>query len=145
MKNFVKIAIAAAALVGSVQAQAATGNVQFGATVNNSCTISNIVAGSLGDSAGQTVLSSANTATGGSAGSADVITTSGAFAVSTTAPTAWSSSPAGTPATTFASSHSGYTAGFVGTSNVTVNMSATANTGSFPSGTYVATVILRCE
>ncbi len=145
MKNFVKIAIAAAALVGSVQAQAATGNVQFGATVNNSCTISNIVAGSLGDSAGQTVLSSANTATGGAAGSADVTTTSSAFAVSTTAPTAWNTSPAGTPTTTFTSSHSGFVNGSVGTSNVAVNMSATAASGSFPTGSYVATVILRCE
>ncbi len=145
MKNFVKIAIAAAALVGSVQAQAATGNVQFGATVNNSCTIDNIVSGSLGDSAGNTVLSSANTSSGGAAGSADVTTTSAGFVVSTTAPTAWSASPVGTPATTFASSHSGWTAGTVGTANVAVNMSATANSGSFPSGSYTAIVTLRCE
>ncbi|MGL4488508.1 MAG: hypothetical protein ACRCU5_03585 [Rhizobiaceae bacterium] len=145
MKNFVKIAIAAAVLVGSVQAQAATGNVQFGATVDNSCTIDNIVSGSLGDSAGLTVLSSANTGTGGAAGSASVTTTSAAFAVSTDAPTAWDASPAGTPTTTFTSSHSGWTAGFVGSAPVTVNMAATASTGSFPSGSYTATVVLRCE
>lgn len=145
MKNFVKIAIAAAALGAPMQVQAATGNVQFGATVNNSCTISNISAGSLGDSAGQTVLSSANTATGGAAGSADVTTTSASFAVSTSAPTAWSASPAATPATSFTSSVSGWTAGTVGTGAVAVNMAATATTGSFPSGAYTAVVILRCE
>lgn len=145
MKNFVKIAIAAAALAAPMQAQAVTGNVQFGATVNNSCTISNIQAGSLGDSAGNTVLSSVNTGTGGAAGTADVTTTSASFAVSTSAPIAWSASPALTPVTTFSSSVAGWTAGTVGTGAVNVNMSATAAAGSFPSGSYTATVILRCE
>jgi hypothetical protein len=32
-----------------------------------------------------------------------------------------------------------------GTTNVLVNLSATKATGSFPTGLYAATVVLRCE
>jgi hypothetical protein len=139
MKNFVKIAIAAAVLVGSVQAQAA--NVEFSATVDNSCTIDNVTNGSLVQDAAGTTLSS--TATGGASGSVDVTATTTDFDVYADAPTAWDSEPASTPTTTFTASHDGYTP-TVGTIPVTVDLEASAAT-SFPTGSYSATVVVRCE
>jgi hypothetical protein len=139
MKNFVKIAIAAAVLVGSVQAQAA--DVEFSATVDNSCTISGVTNGSLVQNAAGTELSSS--AVGGTSGGADVTATTTDFNVYTDAPTAWDVEPASTPATTFVASNAGYTP-TVGTLPVTVDLVASAAT-SFPTGAYTATVVLRCE
>jgi hypothetical protein len=139
MKNFVKIAIVAAAFAAPMQAQAA--DVLFGATVDNSCTISNVVNGTMIQNAAGTELSS--TAVGGVSGSADVTATTTDFAVFSDAPTAWTASAAGAPATTFVATHSGYTP-TVGTLPVTVDLVASAAT-SFPTGTYSATVVLRCE
>jgi hypothetical protein len=138
MKNFVKIAIVAAAFAAPMQAQAA--DVLFDATVDNSCTISNVANGEMVQDAAGTELSSLG---GGTSGSADVTATTTDFDVYTDAPTAWTTEPGSAPATTFVASHSAYTPS-VGTSPVTVDLVATAAT-SFPTGAYSATVVLRCE
>ena len=154
MKNFVKIAAVSALLAAPLPAVAATGNVQFGATVDNSCSISVTQTGTLVANVGQTVLSSS--LIGGVAGTADVTATSNAFQVSIDAPT-WSSYPVnGNTATVLAATYSGTGATNIGATNaanplqtgvtnVNVNLSATKTSGSFPTGTYAAVVVLRCE
>ena len=155
MNKFVKIALASALLAAPLPAFAATGDVQFDATVNNTCTIAVGPAGVLATNVGQTVLSSTNA--GGQAGVADITATSAAYSVSVNAPTAFATAPAGggtgvtfaanyasAGATTIATTSSA-TALNTGVSNITVNMSATKATGSFPTGTYAAVVVLRCE
>jgi hypothetical protein len=155
MKNFVKFAVVTAALAAPLPAFAATGDVQFDATVNNTCTIAVGPAGLLAANVGQTVLSSTNA--GGTAGTADITATSAAYSVSVNAPTAFAAAPVGggtsvTFAATYASAGATTLAAGntvrplnTGVSNVTVNMSATKSSGSFPTGTYAAVVVLRCE
>lgn len=141
MKNFVKIAIAAAALVAPIQVQAA--DVEFNATVDNSCTISNVVNGTLAQNASASVLSS--TEAGGSAGSADITATTDTYSVSVANPADWDASPAGAPTTTFAASLAAPYTPTIGTVPVSVELAATAASGSFPTGAYTATVVLTCE
>ena len=155
MNKFVKIALASALLAAPIPAFAATGDVQFDATVNNTCTIAVGPAGLLASNVGQTVLSSS--IAGGTAGTADITATSAAYQVSINAPIAFTSAPVGGgTGVTFAANYasagattlaSGNTARPLntGVSNVTVNMSATKAAGSFPTGTYAAIVVLRCE
>ncbi len=156
MKKFVKFAVLSAVLAAPLPAYAVTADVQFDAVVNNTCTIAVGPAGVLATNVGQTVLSSS--VAGGSAGTADITATSAAYQVSVTAPTAFG---AGAPAgggtnVTFAANYAsagattlaaGTTARALntGVSNITVNMSATKSSGSFPTGTYAAVVVLRCE
>ena len=141
MKNFVKIAIVAAALVGSVQSQSFAANVLFDATVDNSCTISDVNNGTMVQDAAGTTLSSI--AVGGVSGNALVTSTTTDFDVYTDAPIAWDSEPGTAPSTTFAASHSAYTP-VVGAQTVDVDLVASAAT-SYPTGLYAATVVLRCE
>ena len=154
MNKFVKIAIAAGVLVAPVQAHAVTGNVIFNADVQNTCAITVNDAGTLTTNVGQTVLSSENA--GGSAGTATVVTTSSAYQVSLTAPTAFDTAPATAGASTFAAKYnatgaSTYTNATAanplatGTTNVAVHLAATKASGSYPTGLYAATVVLRCE
>ena len=155
MKNFVKIALASALLAAPLPAFAATGNVQFDAVVNNTCTMVVGPAGVLDTNVGQTVLSSQTGA--GTAGTAAITATSGAFSVSIDTPTVFTAAPlnggtnvtfaanyASAGATTLAAANSARPLN-TGVSNITVNMSATKSSGSFPTGTYAAIVVLRCE
>ena len=155
MKNFVKIAAVSALLAAPLPAVAATGNVQFDATVNNTCSITVNQAGLLTANVGQTVLSSTNA--GGSAGVAEIVATSANYAVSIDQPTAWQAFPTnGDTNVSFAATYAASGATTVattdaanplatGTTSVNVNMSATKSSGSFPTGTYAAVVVLRCE
>jgi hypothetical protein len=155
MKNFVKIAAVSALLAAPLPAMAVTANVQFDAQVNNTCSIQVNQAGLLTANVGQTVLSSTNV--GGSSGLADITTTSNSFGVSIAQPTAFTTAPAGggtnvnfaatystAGATTIASTNSANPL-LTGVTNVSVDMSATKTTGSFPTGTYAAVVVLTCE
>lgn len=155
MKNFAKFAVVSALLAAPLPAVAATGNVQFDATVNNTCGITVQQAGLLTANVGQTVLSSTNA--GGSAGVAEIVATSANYTVSIDQPTAFSTAPSGggtnvnfaatysaSGATTVASTAAANPL-LTGTTAVNVNMSATKTSGSFPTGTYAAVVVLRCE
>ena len=97
-------------------------------------------------------------ASGGSAGTATVLTTGTAFSLSTDEPIFTSAPAGGGTGVTFASNYastgdnvipqtSGATATplSAGTSNISVNMSATKTSGTFVAGTYAASVTLRCE
>lgn len=154
MNKYVKIALAAGVLVAPVQAHAVTGNVIFNADVQNTCSITVNDAGTLTANVGQTQLSSENA--GGSAGTATIVTTSAAYAVSVNAPTAFDSNPTGGAASSFAAKYSTTGASTysnqttanplaTGTTNVSVHLAANKATGSFPTGLYAATVVLRCE
>ena len=155
MKNFVKVALVAGTLLAPAQAFAVTGNVIFNADVSNTCAITIVDAGILTTNVGQTQLSSTNA--GGQAGSATLAVTSAAYSVSVNAPTVFDTAPATAGVSTFAASYgttgatvlaAGQTTAkplSVGTTNVSVNMAATKATGAFPTGTYAATVVLRCE
>jgi hypothetical protein len=155
MKNFVKAALITSALLAPVQAFAVTNNVIFNGTVNNTCAITIVDAGILATNVGQTQLSSTNA--GGQAGTATLATTSTAYSVTVNAPTAFDTQPATAGVSTFAASYgtTGATvlaAGqttlkplSVGTTTVAINMTATKATGAYPTGTYAATVVLRCE
>ena len=155
MGNFLKVAILSGAIIGSVQAaNAVTGNVIFNADVQNTCVIAVTDAGQMTANVGQTQLSSTNA--GGSPGKATIVSTSSAYKVSLDTPTAFTTMPTGGAASSFAASYSTTGATTLtnqsvqnplatGTTNVTVNLSATKATGSFPTGLYAATVVLRCE
>jgi hypothetical protein len=155
MKNFVKFAVVSAMLAAPLPAVAATGNVQFDATVNNTCSITVNQAGLLTANVGQTSLSSLNA--GGAAGQADIVATSANYNVSIDQPTAWGTFPTGGDTNvTFAATYSASGATTVastntanplatGTTAVNVDLSATKSSGSFPTGTYAAVVVLRCE
>ena len=156
MKNFVKFAVMSALLAAPLPAVAATGNVQFDATVNNTCSITVNQAGLLTANVGQTSLASTNA--GGSAGTATIVATSANYTVGVDQPTAWQAGfpTGGDTAVTFAATYSAAgdttvastannNALATGTTNVSVNLSATKSSGSFPTGTYAAIVVLRCE
>lgn len=155
MKNYVKFAVAAAVLAVPFEASAVTGDVIFNGTVSNTCSIVVDNAGSMTTNVGQTVLGSAQA--GGAAGQATVTTTSGAYSVSIDAVTAFDTAPVGGgTGVTFATNYSGSgdttiasTSGTsalnTGATVVSVNLAATKSSGSFPSGTYSATAVLRCE
>lgn len=154
MKKTIKFAVIISALCAPVQAFAVTGNVIFNADVNNTCVITIVDAGIMKGNVGLTQLSSENA--GGQAGLATVATTSAAYSVNVNAPTAFSTFPVGGAATSFAAKYSTTGASVytnqtaanplaIGTTNVQVNLAAIKATGSFPTGTYAATVVLRCE
>ena len=155
MEQLRLIALTAALLAAPLPAFAATGDVQFDAVVNNTCTITVGPAGVLSTNVGQTTLSSTNPV--GSAGTADIPATSAAYSVSVNAPTSFATAPSGGGTNvTFAANYASAGATSVattssaaplntGVSNITVNMTATKTSGSFPTGTYAAIVVLRCE
>lgn len=156
MKKLAILAVAvAAAIPGS--AFAVTGDIQFDGTVSNTCSITVVDAGTLATNVGQTVLGSEET--GGAAGTATIVTTSAAYSISADAPSAFTNAPTGgNTNVTFAANYSASGASSIGQTDggtatglstgsydVNVNMAATKSTGSFPSGSYDATVVLRCE
>ena len=154
MNKFIKFAIVASGLCTPVQAFAVTGNVIFNADVNNTCVINIVDAGIMKGNVGLTQLSSETA--GGQPGLATVATTSSAYSVNVNSPLAFSTFPTGGAATSFAAKYSTTGASVysnqtvanplaVGTTNVQVHLAATKATGSFPTGTYTATVVLRCE
>jgi hypothetical protein len=153
MKKFVKLAVVAGVLVAPVQAFAVTGDVLFNGDVSNTCAITVKTAGVMTPNVGQTQLSSENG--GGSAGTADIVTTSAAYQVSVNAPTAFNTGSPAAPSsfaakysTTGASVYANQTGAnplATGTTAVNVHLAATKTAGSYATGTYSATVVLRCE
>ncbi|MEM8651514.1 MAG: hypothetical protein AAGF54_13355 [Pseudomonadota bacterium] len=156
MKNLIKLAGAAAVVLASSQAyaQTASGDVIFNGSILNTCTISNINAGTLEAGTNNTVLSSRTNPA--NAGSATVSANSNAFDISVAAPTAFTTAPAGAAATftadftatgdtTQGTATSGPIDLNTGDTTVTVNMDATSSAGAFPTGAYSATVVLTCE
>jgi hypothetical protein len=153
MKNFVKLAVVAGVLVAPVQAFAVTGDVLFNGDVSNTCAITVGSAGVMMPNVGQTQLSSENA--GGSAGAASIVATSAAYQVSINAPTGFNTGSPVAPSA-FAAKYSATGASVyanqtganplaTGTTNVSVHLAATKTTGSYATGTYSATVVLRCE
>jgi hypothetical protein len=156
MKNLVKIAVAASFAVLPAQAFAATGNVQFNATVTHTCVITVGSAGTLTASTDFTTLGS--TQAGGSAGTATVAASGNGFKISVDAPSlskpatdttsetltsAYSASGATSTSGTNASAANNLAHG---TTNVSVNMTAVkSGSNVFEAGTYTGTVVLRCE
>lgn len=156
MKNFVKFAVMSAVLAAPLPAFAATGDVQFNATVNNTCSITVNQAGLLTANVGQTSLASTNA--GGAAGQATIVATSANYTVGVDQPIGWQAGfpTGGDTNVTFAATYSASGDTTVastdldnplatGTTAVNVNLAATKSSGSFPTGTYAAVVVLRCE
>ncbi|KFB09790.1 hypothetical protein [Nitratireductor basaltis] len=148
---------ASIALLLSGRSFAAEGTVTFNGTVLPSCLITIGTPGTLAADASYSQISSKNV--GGIAGTASVVATAPTFSLSTTAPVAFTSAPAGGgDDVTFASTYStnGVTsvtdvAGGVATqlglglTNVDVDLTATKASGAFPAGNYVADVTITCE
>lgn len=85
MHNYVKFAVAASMMLVPAQAFAATGDVQFNATVTHTCTITINSAGTLGVSTDFKTLGS--TQAGGAAGSATIAASGNGFDISVDTPT----------------------------------------------------------
>ena len=160
MKKITKLvaAFSVAAAVAPMQAQAATQGIPFNGSVSSTCVITLTGNGVLGASADFSTL--ASTEAGGAAGTATVVTNNSSFGLSADAPTSWDSAPAtGGNNVSFAAAYSSAgatTASNVagttitslnqGTHTVSIDMSAVKTVGeTFESGTYAATVVLRCE
>jgi hypothetical protein len=160
MKIMSKIAAASvAALLVPASAFAATGNIPFSGSVANTCVITVGSSGTLGVSADFATLGSSQA--GGAAGSANVLATGAGFNLSADAPSAWDSAPAtggtnvsfsstysATGATTIPSTNGAtLTALNAGNHSVAIGMAAqkTVLGETFVSGSYDATVVLRCE
>ncbi|MEO0544704.1 MAG: hypothetical protein AAFY99_12895 [Pseudomonadota bacterium] len=125
-------------------------DVPFTATVASTCSVVVDTAGTLGPNGDASVLSSAN----GSAAAATVTANALNFTLSVGAPSAWGTSPTGTPSTSFdaAMTFGGSTYSTSDTpavpatsTPVSVDMSATAASGSFPNGNYAANATLTCS
>lgn len=125
-------------------------DVEFSATVASSCTIDNISNGTLAVNAAVDQLASGGTGDG----SFDVTANATIFSLAVSNPTGWDAEPAGTPATTFSASATlaGNTAtpgSAVAVPDTTttgsVALTADADTGTFPNGSYTATVVITCS
>ncbi|EKF20948.1 hypothetical protein [Nitratireductor pacificus] len=141
----------------STSAGAVDGSVIFNGTVLSTCLITIGTPGTLAANAGFTALSSDEA--GGISGTATILTTGLGYNVSTAAPSAFTSAPAGgDDSVTFASSYSasGVTSllDVVGTltsplglglTNLNVDLTATKSAGHFPAGVYSAVVTVTCE
>ena len=159
MKKLIAIAATTFVALTPIQANSATGNIPFSGAVSNSCIITVGSSGALAASADYAVLSSEET--GGAAGTATILTTGGGFSLSADAPASFSSAPAtGNTNVSFSASYSATGANTIaptngasatalsrGSSAITVNMSGSKSVPgeTFESGTYAATVVLRCE
>lgn len=154
MKKLALMGAAAAMALVPFQAQAVTGDIPFNGTVADTCTITAIGSGTLDSNTAFSEIGSGHGS--GASGSAVITTNATTFDVGVDAPTAWGSSPAGTPVTSFTAEYSTSGANTIattsadtslsaaGVTNVTVDMNA-STAGAFPSGTYSAIVVLRCE
>ncbi|MEL6817674.1 MAG: hypothetical protein AAFP80_03415 [Pseudomonadota bacterium] len=125
-------------------------DVPFTATVASTCGIVVNTAGTLGPNGDASVLSSAN----GTAAAATVTANALNFTLSVGAPSGWVTSPTGTPTTSFdaAMTFGGTTYSTSDTPSVpatatpvSVDMSATAASGSFPNGSYSTNATLTCS
>ena len=156
MKKFVKIAVAASFAVLPVQAFAATGNVQFNATVTHTCVITVGTAGTLTASTDFKTLGS--TQAGGSAGTASIAASGNGFKISVDAPSlskpatdttseTLTSAYTATGATSASGTNASAAAALAhGSTTVAVNMTAVkSGSNVFEAGTYTGTVVLRCE
>ncbi|MCR4267813.1 hypothetical protein [Nitratireductor sp. ZSWI3] len=149
--------ISALIFVSASPAAAVEGSVIFNGTILSTCLITIGTPGTLAANADFTELSSE--APGGISGTATILTTGIGYNLSTSAPAAFTSAPAGgDDAVVFASSYSasGVTSllDVVGTvtsplglglTNVDVDLTATKSSGNFPAGSYTAQVTVTCE
>lgn len=155
MKNVLKV-LAAVAAIAPGQAFAVTGTVPFSGSVTDTCVITVGSPGTIMPNTAYNVLSSKEA--GGAAGTATILATGNAYSVSANAPTSWSVSPGSTPATTFAAEYdlsgantasnvsgSTLTALSHGSTNVSIDLTATLASGTYESGSYATTVVLLCE
>ncbi|UDL88362.1 hypothetical protein LGH82_24980 [Mesorhizobium sp. PAMC28654] len=155
--KFFKVAIGAALLVAYLDqaALATTQNVIFNGTITATCTLLIGTNGTMTVSPDLQTLSSHNS--GGSAGTV-TLTTTGGVALSvdpvttTTVPTADTTSTTWTPTFSSSGAHTIAETGTAtnltvpGASLVSVNLAGTkGGSNRFASGTYQATVTLRCE
>lgn len=149
------IIVAAVAVLAPVQANAVTDNIPFNGSISDTCAITVNSSGTITPNATYTQLSSTNA--GGAAGTATILAIGTGWDVSADAPTSFTTEPVVT-ASTFAATYgltgvttaSGVpgattTALNNGSTNVSVDLTATHPSGSYQSGTYAATVVLRCE
>ena len=159
MKKLCAIAATTFVVLTPIQANSATGNIPFSGTVSNSCIITVGSSGAIAASSDYAALGSEET--GGAAGTATILTTGGGFDLSADAPTSFSSAPttgndnvlfavnyAATGANSIAKTDGGIATPLSrGSSAITVNMSGVKSVPgeTFESGTYAATVVLRCE
>jgi hypothetical protein len=124
-------------------------DVEFNGSVSSSCTIDNIVAGTLTANPGVTELASG--ASG--AGSFDISANATIFTLSVSNPSGWDNEPGTTPTTFAASADLAGNTATPGSSVVvpngdttgSVGLTATANSGTFPNGSYTATVTITCS
>ena len=156
MKAAVKLA-GVIAVLAPVQAFAATGNIPFNGTVSDTCIITVGSSGTITPNTAFTVLGS--TQPGGAPGTATILATGSGFDVFADAPSAWGTAPASASSAVFATTYSlsgantasnvagttGTALSNFGTTNASVNLTATLPSGTYESGTYAATVVLRCE
>ncbi len=143
-----------ALLLSTALAQSDT--VTFNGTISDTCTVVAGSAGTLAASTDNTVIASSEA--GGSAGTATVTTNSTSFEITLAAATAFDSAPASAAAnTTFAAEFdaSGATtasdvaagvaqAAGSGTTNLSIDASATKSTGTYEAGSYSLTVTVTC-
>jgi hypothetical protein len=145
--------LAASATVAGAVSETMT----FSGTVDSTCLITINSAGIFGTSPDFTVLGT--TETNGSAGTATILATGETFQLTATAPAVFTASPTGGDAgVTFASFYTatGATSAAnvegatpstlaAGTTNLSVDLTATKAGGSFPAGNYAAEVTVTCE
>ena len=140
-----------------ISAVAATDTIPFSGTVDPVCTILVDSPGTIAPNTDHTALSSQEA--GGSPGVATIQTSNANFSVSTTAPTVFTSAPTGGDTdVTFATFYSasgattldniaGSSASVLdqGTTTLSVDLTATKASGTFPDGNYAADVVVTCE
>ncbi|WP_048646516.1 hypothetical protein [Nitratireductor soli] len=143
--------------ISTSSAGAVDGSVLFNGSVLSTCLITIGTPGTLVANPGYTVLSSEEP--GGIAGTATILATGLGFNVSTAAPAAFTSAPAGgddSVVWSSAYSASGVTSLLdivgnvtsplgLGLTNLNVDLTATKSAGHFPAGTYSAMVTVTCE
>jgi hypothetical protein len=144
-------------ILSPTKSSAATANVPFTGAVLSVCVLTVGTPGVIAPNSSYTQLSSKNA--GGSAGTVTALATGTGFAITTEAPSSFTSAPAGGGTNAaFASSYSGSGATTIsstdgatqtslnaGTTNLDVHLTATKSSGTFPAGSYSAEVLVRCE
>jgi len=154
-----KKALLAATLLAAAAAPAGavTETMTFSGTIAPVCTITVDSPGVMAPDSALAELST--TQAGGSAGVATIQTSGTSFNVSTTAPSTFSTAPAGADANvTFASLYSATGATTLtdvagatpsplgqGTTTLNVDLTATKSSGTFPDGSYSADLVVTCE
>ena len=156
MKAAVKLA-GVIAVLAPVQAFAVTGDVPFNGAVTDTCIVTVGSSGTIAPNTAYTVLGSKEAS--GAPGTATILTTGSGYSVFADAPSAWTTAPASASAATFAAEYdltgantasnvagaTGTALSTVGTTNVSVDLTATLPSGTYETGLYAATVVVRCE